>query len=70
MRVTLNGRDMAERVSKLEQRELQYFEVIKTAVVYIVGAVIVFCLPGVIYAVTGLDISIGKSVADAYQSLR
>ena len=70
MRVTLNGRDMTERVEKLEQREQQYFEIIKTSVVYIIGAVLVFCLPGIIYAVTGLDLGIGKSVVDAYQSLR
>jgi endonuclease V-like protein UPF0215 family len=46
VKVTINGRDMNERVEELAKREQQYFEVIKTAGFIIVGSVVLrlYCL--------------------------
>lgn len=70
MRVTINGRDINERMITLEQQELRYFEIIKSAACIIVGTFLIICLPGVFHIITDLPVGFGAHVIDAFKSFR
>lgn len=71
MKVTVNGRDLKERVEALAEQEQRYFEVIKTAGVVIAGAIVFVCLSFVLHYATGGLVNFGpNSVVNAFKSLR
>ncbi|MGG1638252.1 hypothetical protein [Paenibacillus sp. NRS-1760] len=71
MRVIVNGRDLTERTESLGEKEKHYFEVIKSAVYCIVGAIAIICLPGVFHFIASLPIDFGAdSVINSFKILR
>ncbi|MGM0882577.1 MAG: hypothetical protein ACQEXQ_16240 [Bacillota bacterium] len=70
MKIKVNGLDLTERTVSLGEREKHYFEVIKSAVYFIIGAVAIICLPGVLHIVAGLPIDFGADrIVDAFKIL-
>ncbi|WEK53300.1 MAG: hypothetical protein P0Y55_11950 [Candidatus Cohnella colombiensis] len=69
MKVTINGRDMTERMFDLEQRENQYFELIKTAAIFVAGALLIVCLPSMFHTIADVFTGFGKDIITAYQSI-
>lgn len=71
MKVTINGRDLAERVDVLGKQEQHYFEVVKSAIYLIVGAFIVICLPTVLHLITFVPFDLGAGgISNAFKILR
>lgn len=71
MKVTMNGRDLNERVETLERREEHYFEVIQSAVYFIVGIVMFVCLSSLLHLTTGIPVDFGADrIIDAFKSHR
>ncbi|MFC5528453.1 hypothetical protein [Cohnella yongneupensis] len=70
MKVMINGRELQERMESLGQREQSYFEVIKTAAIFIAGALLIICLPGVVDAIADVLDRFGPHIVHAYRAIR
>jgi len=65
LKVTINGK----RVEDLERKELHYYEVIKSSIYIIAGALAIVCLPGLLDIIAGLNIGADR-VVDAFKMLQ
>lgn len=71
MKVTMNGRDLRERMDLLAQREEQCFKVVESAGVVVIGVVVLVCLSFLLDYITGGLLDIGpNSVIDTFKALR
>lgn len=71
MKVTMNGRDLRERMDLLAQREEQCFKVVESAGVVVIGVIVLVCLSFLLDYFTGISIDHSPNrIIDAFKALR
>jgi hypothetical protein len=71
MKITMNGRDLKERMDTLGQQELRYFEEVKSTGLMVIGAIVFICIAGVLHYFTGVPLDFGADhIINAFKTVR
>jgi hypothetical protein len=71
MKITMNGRDLKERMDTLGQQELRYFEEVKSTGLMVIGAFVFICIAGVLHYFTGVPLDFGADhIINAFKTVR
>lgn len=71
MKITINGKNIQERIEALEQQELRYYEEIKSTGIVVVGYLVFVCIAGILHFVAGIPLDFGADhIINAFKMVR